>query len=72
MMIKVLKQGNVPRSIAFIMDGNRRYATNKSMKKHEGHEFGFQKLRGTLNWGLALGVKEMTVYALSIDNLARE
>ena len=32
MMIRVLQVGPIPKSVAVIMDGNRRYATNKNME----------------------------------------
>jgi undecaprenyl diphosphate synthase len=32
--------GKIPKSVAIIMDGNRRYATKNNKKKHEGHSFG--------------------------------
>ena len=43
---KVLKCGRIPRHIAFIMDGNRRYARMKKMEKSLGHVLGFDKLAG--------------------------
>ena len=42
--IRILKQGRVPRSLAIIMDGNRRFAEARGHRKHEGHSFGLQKL----------------------------
>ncbi len=42
--IKVLKMGKIPKSVAIIMDGNRRYATKHSKAKHEGHSSGLDKL----------------------------
>lgn len=41
---QVLKAGNVPQHVAFIMDGNRRYAKREEMKTKEGHGKGFEKL----------------------------
>jgi undecaprenyl pyrophosphate synthase len=38
--IRILKTGKIPRSIAIIMDGNRRFATKQNMEKHQGHTFG--------------------------------
>ena len=35
---------HVPRHVAFIMDGNRRYARRHHMHQHDGHLMGFQKL----------------------------
>ena len=53
------------------MDGNRRYATGKNMEKHEGHSIGLKKLEEALIWCKALGIRELTVFALSKDNLKR-
>ena len=69
--IRVLKMGRIPRSIAIIMDGNRRFATKLNKDKHEGHSFGLKKLEEAMEWCLELGIKELTVFALSTDNLKR-
>lgn len=69
--IKVLRMGKIPRSIAIIMDGNRRFATKKKQEKHEGHSHGLKKLEQAMEWCLELGIKELTVFALSTDNLKR-
>lgn len=42
--INVLKCGPVPKHIAFILDGNRRYANKKRLERIEGHSHGFEKL----------------------------
>ncbi|KAL1456662.1 hypothetical protein WDU94_001375 [Cyamophila willieti] len=70
-VIKLLKKGHVPKHIAFIMDGNRRFAKKFQTKTIEGHSKGFDKLAETLQWCLDLGVKEVTVYAFSIENFKR-
>lgn len=70
--INLLKTKEIPRHLAFIMDGNRRWAKSKGKKKLEGHKTGAQNLRKILELAYDLGVKEMTVFALSIDNLQRE
>uniref|UniRef100_A0A1B6DEP7 Alkyl transferase n=2 Tax=Clastoptera arizonana TaxID=38151 RepID=A0A1B6DEP7_9HEMI len=71
LMLKVLKCGNIPKHVAFIMDGNRRYAQKKNVQKVEGHSKGFDKLSETLQWCLDLGIYEVTVYAFSIENFKR-
>lgn len=71
LLIKVLKVGKIPKSVAIIMDGNRRYATQQNKEKHEGHNSGLKKLEEAMQWCLELGVKELTVFALSTDNLKR-
>ena len=40
----VLKTGQIPKHVAFIMDGNRRYASKRSIDRLEGHSMGFEKL----------------------------
>lgn len=46
--IRVVKTGRIPQHIAFIMDGNRRYAKKYSVKCATGHSKGFDKLSETL------------------------
>lgn len=46
--IRVLKTGRIPQHIAFIMDGNRRYAKKTSVDTKLGHHRGFDKLSETL------------------------
>lgn len=69
--VEVLKQGPVPNHVAFIMDGNRRFADKTHVKRKEGHNKGFEKLAECLQWCLELGVREVTVYAFSIENFKR-
>ncbi len=53
----------VPNHVAFIMDGNRRFARLNKIDKIEGHTQGFDKLAEVLQWCNDLGIKEVTVYA---------
>jgi len=69
--INVIKVGSIPRHVAVIMDGNRRYAKQSGVAAIEGHTKGFDKLAETLQWCRELGVKEVTVYAFSIENFKR-
>lgn len=67
----VLKLHSVPQHVAFIMDGNRRYAERNHMRKIEGHLFGYQRLIDALEWCFDLGIKCVSVYAFSLDNYKR-
>jgi len=69
--VNVVKRGKVPRHIAVIMDGNRRYARQAGQEVISGHKAGFNKLAETLQWCRELGVREVTVYAFSIENFNR-
>jgi ditrans,polycis-polyprenyl diphosphate synthase len=63
--------GHIPKSIAIIMDGNRRFALKKKVEKIKGHEEGLSKLLQVISWCLNFGIKELTVFAFSIDNFNR-
>uniref|UniRef100_A0A3B3R464 Alkyl transferase n=1 Tax=Paramormyrops kingsleyae TaxID=1676925 RepID=A0A3B3R464_9TELE len=67
----ILKAGPMPKHVAFIMDGNRRYARKCHVERQEGHTQGFDKLAETLRWCLNLDIREVTVYAFSIENFKR-
>ncbi|KAL0327251.1 UNVERIFIED_CONTAM: Dehydrodolichyl diphosphate synthase 6 [Sesamum angustifolium] len=67
----VLSVGPVPKHIAFIMDGNRRYAKKQNLEEGAGHRFGFRALMNILKYCYELGVKYVTIYAFSIDNFKR-
>ena len=63
--------GHIPKTIAIIMDGNRRYAVKKKVEKIKGHEEGLSKLLQVISWCLDFKIKELTVFAFSIDNFNR-
>lgn len=60
---------NIPTHIAFIMDGNRRWAKDLGLEKFEGHKKGYANIELTTQSCMDLGVKYVTVWALSTDNL---
>jgi len=53
------------------MDGNRRFARSQNQPTLHGHKMGYNKLRRVLLWCFELGVKEVSVYAFSVDNFSR-
>lgn len=63
--------GPIPSHVAFIMDGNRRWARRGGLPAHEGHPHGGEKLIESLQWCLEAGVQIVTVYAFSIENFKR-
>ena len=62
-LIKILRCGSLPSHVAFIMDGNRRFAKQNQLETVEGHIQGFEKLAQTLQWCHDLGINQVTVYA---------
>lgn len=67
----IFRLSYIPKSIAVIMDGNRRYAQSLKKEKVKGHEDGLSTLLNLCEWCISLGVRELTAYAFSIDNFNR-
>ncbi|HTP53455.1 MAG TPA: polyprenyl diphosphate synthase [Thermoplasmata archaeon] len=61
----------VPRHLAIIMDGNRRFAAREGLDVKGGHAKGRDTLEELLDWCLDVGIRILTVYALSTENLSR-
>jgi len=64
-------EGTIPHHLAIIMDGNRRFAREFGLQPVEGHEKGKDKLEEVMDWCLEVGIKILTVYAFSTENLHR-
>jgi undecaprenyl diphosphate synthase len=64
-----LDLNNIPKHIAIIMDGNRRWARSKGLPDIEGHKAGADALEKIVEAAVPLGIKTITVYALSTENV---
>lgn len=62
---------NIPKHIAIIMDGNRRWAREKGLETKEGHKAGADNLENIAKYCNEIGVKYLTVYAFSTENWKR-
>ncbi|WP_279014224.1 isoprenyl transferase, partial [Thomasclavelia cocleata] len=62
---------NIPKHIAFIMDGNGRWAKKRKMPRTYGHHEGTKTIRNIALKCNELKVEAMTVYAFSTENFAR-
>ena len=62
---------NLPKHIAIIMDGNRRWAKNKGIKLSLGHKEGAKTLEKIVRYANKIGIKHITVYAFSTENWKR-
>lgn len=71
-LLKEVMEGEVPKHVAIIMDGNRRFAQEIGLTTTEGHSKGKDKLEEMMQWCLDLGIKILTVYAFSTENLNRD
>src|SRR2546422_1215558 len=67
-----VRNAPIPKHVAIIMDGNRRFAQELGLgNPGVGHARGRDKLEEVLQWCLDVGVRILTVYAFSTENLSR-
>src|ERR671919_2392062 len=66
-----LDRRRIPRHVAIVMDGNGRWAKQRDLPRTRGHEAGERALCDTVEGGLDVGVKYLTVYAFSTENWRR-
>ena len=64
-------QGNVPRHVAIIMDGNNRWAKVSGLQGVEGHKEGARAVKATVENCVRMGVEVLTVFAFSSENWRR-
>ncbi len=62
---------NLPKHIAIIMDGNRRWAKAKGKPVAFGHKEGAKVLENIVRYANKIGIKHITVYAFSTENWKR-
>lgn len=66
-----MEQENLPKHIAIIMDGNRRWAKAKGLPVKLGHKEGAKTLENIVRYANKIGIKYITVYAFSTENWKR-
>lgn len=62
---------NMPKHIAIIMDGNRRWAKNRMLPIKLGHKQGAETLKKVVRYANSIGLEYITVYAFSTENWKR-
>ena len=62
---------NMPKHIAIIMDGNRRWARTQGKPASFGHKAGAKTLENIVRYANKIGLKYITVYAFSTENWKR-
>ena len=66
-----IEKDKIPSHIGIILDGNRRWATSQGFSEGLGHEEGANRAEELLDWCQDLGIKTVTLYVLSTENLDR-
>ncbi|GAA3349346.1 isoprenyl transferase [Amorphoplanes nipponensis] len=67
-----LAGANLPRHVAIVMDGNRRWARQAGFADARiGHRYGAEHLDEVLRWCADIGVRHVTAFVASVDNLRK-
>ena len=64
-------RNNLPDHVAFIMDGNRRWAKKKNLKPYDGHKKGSEIVKSIVKKSLELDIKYLTFFSFSTENWNR-
>jgi undecaprenyl diphosphate synthase len=64
-------EGHIPKHIAIIMDGNGRWAKERSLPRVAGHKEGINSVREITRICGEIGVKHLTLYTFSTENWNR-
>lgn len=70
-LARQLDLSSVPGHIGVMVDGNRRWAKQFNAPTSQGHQAGADKILEFLDWCQDLGIKVVTLYMLSTDNMSR-
>jgi len=68
---QIVSSGSIPRHVAFIMDGNGRWALKRGLPRIAGHRQGVRTVRTMVETGPEIGVEVMTFYTFSTENWRR-
>jgi len=66
-----IEKDDMPSHIGIILDGNRRWAASQGVSEGFGHMEGANRAEELLDWCHELGIKTVTLYVLSTENLDR-
>lgn len=70
--IKKIPQSKIPKHIAIIMDGNRRWAARHNYPSFYGHKKGVETVKKIVKASKNVGIKYLTLYAFSTENWSRD
>ena len=68
---KLKSDPRMPKHIAFIVDGNGRWAKKRGMARSMGHKYGFDNLKKHIEFVQELGIKNLSMYCFSQENWNR-
>jgi undecaprenyl diphosphate synthase len=70
-LARAIDSTRIPAHIAIIMDGNGRWARQRSLPRVAGHQAGVPAVRSVVETCASMGVRALTLYAFSVENWKR-
>lgn len=67
-----LTANSLPKHVAFIMDGNRRWARGKGLSPFKGHILGEDRIEPLIDYAIEKGISHLTFWAFSTENWNRQ
>ena len=71
LLARIRVHGAIPRHIAIIMDGNGRWARERSMPRPFGHRSGMKSVRAVVEAAIEVGLETLSLFAFSQENWQR-
>jgi len=71
LLARIRLNGDVPRHVAVIMDGNGRWARQRGLPRHLGHREGMKSVREAIEGSVDAGIEILTLFAFSTENWQR-
>lgn len=68
---KIKQDSRMPRHVAFIVDGNGRWAKHRGLPRSFGHQVGADNVEKIIEFSRDLGIKNVTFYCFSTENWKR-
>jgi len=68
---EIQRNGQIPRHVAVIMDGNGRWARERGLPRQKGHRAGMTSVREAIEGAVEVGVEILTLFAFSTENWQR-
>jgi len=67
----IINMSSIPKHVALIMDGNRRWAREKRLPDLEGHRKGEERIEPIVDTAIEMGITHLTFWAFSTENWKR-
>ncbi len=68
----IIDKNKLPRHVAFIVDGNGRWAKKRGLPRSVGHKFGIERVKNVIDYSVECGIEVISFYLFSTENWKRD